>query len=177
MIEYSDLPESWAHEKDEQGNLTFWAGNPAIHLFDVAFLRRMTEEADRLPWHLARKKVPHLTESGDLAIPDKENALKFERFIFDVLPHAERWTILPTEREDEFAPVKNKEGVDSPDSAQALMVAQAARWLRSAGIEVSDGVKVEISPLYALADYELDEEADRLPPIRKDTYVKESRTK
>ena len=110
MIEYSDLPDEWAHETDEQGRLKFWAGNPAIHLFDVAFLRKLTAEADRLPWHLARKKVPHL---GD-AQPATENALKFERFIFDGLPQAERWTVLSTLREDEFAPVKNKDGVDSP---------------------------------------------------------------
>jgi UDP-N-acetylglucosamine/UDP-N-acetylgalactosamine diphosphorylase len=172
MIEYSDLPEAWANEKDEQGSLTFWAGNPAIHLFDVAFLRRMTQEADRLPWHLAHKKVAHLDTSGQLVSPAKENALKFERFIFDVLPHAERWTVLPTEREDEFAPVKNKDGVDSPAAARALMCAQTRRWLKNAGVEVPEGVKVEVSPLYAMDALEMEADADRLPPITKDTYIK-----
>ncbi len=56
MIEYSDLPDEWAHATDEQGKLRFWAGNPAIHLFDVDFLRKLTAEADRLPWHLRARK-------------------------------------------------------------------------------------------------------------------------
>jgi UDP-N-acetylglucosamine/UDP-N-acetylgalactosamine diphosphorylase len=172
MIEYSDLPEEWAHETDEQGKLKFWAANPAIHLFDVDFLRKITSEADRLPWHLARKKVPHLDANGQLVTPEKENALKFERFIFDILPQAERWTVLSTPREDEFAPVKNKDGVDSPDTSRAMMLAQSARWLREAGIEVAHGVKVEISPLFAVNAFELEMKGNSIPPITKDTYLK-----
>ena len=156
------------YEKDEQGRLKFWAGNPAIHLFDVAFLRKITAQADRLPWHLARKKVPHL---GD-ATPATENALKFERFIFDILPHADRWTVLSTQREDEFGPVKNKDGVDSPATARQMMCAQAARWLRKAGIEVPEGTKVEISPLFALDEAELLANANKIPPLTKDTYLR-----
>jgi UDP-N-acetylglucosamine/UDP-N-acetylgalactosamine diphosphorylase len=168
MIEYSDLPDEWANEKDEQGQLKFWAGNPAIHLFDVAFLRKITAQADRLPWHLARKKVPHL----GLANPEAENALKSERFIFDILPHADRWTVLSTPREDEFAPVKNKEGVDSAATAQQMICAQAARWLRKVGVEVPDGIKVEISPLFALNAVELGDMVAKIPPLTKDTYLR-----
>lgn len=173
MIEYSDLPEEWAHETDEQGKLKFWAANPAIHLFDVDFLRKITSEADRLPWHLARKKVPHLDASGQLITPEKENALKFERFIFDILPQAERWSVLSTPREDEFAPVKNKDGVDSPETSRAMMLAQAARWLRAAGVEVPEGVNVEISPLFAMDVPDLWRRVFRMKPITKDTYLKE----
>lgn len=174
MIEYSDLPADWAHEKDAEGQLKFWAGNPAIHLFDVQFLKKITADADRLPWHLARKKVPHLDESGRLVTPETENALKFERFIFDILPQAERWTILPTTREDEFAPVKNKEGVDSPATAQAMMCAAATRWLRGVGVEVPDHVKVEISPLFSLDPDDLANVVDRIPNrIDRDLYLRE----
>jgi UDP-N-acetylglucosamine/UDP-N-acetylgalactosamine diphosphorylase len=173
MIEYSDLPDDWAHETDESGNLKFWAGNPAIHLFDVAFLRKITAQADRLPWHLARKKVPHLGDAGQIVHPETENALKFERFIFDILPHAERWTVLPTEREEEFGPVKNKDGADSPATAQAMMCAQAARWLREYDIAVPDGIKVEISPLFAVEPFDLRFSLKRIPAITKDTYLRE----
>ena len=173
MIEYSDLPDDWANETDERGQLKFWAGNPAIHLFDVAFLRKLTEQADRLPWHLARKKVPYLDEAGQLVQPATENALKFERFIFDALPQAERWTILPTARQDEFAPVKNKEGADSPATAQQMMCAQAVRWLRAAEIDVPDGIKVEISPLFALDELDVIEFAHEIPPITRHTYLRE----
>jgi len=177
MIEYSDLPEDWAHETDESGQLKFWAANPAIHLFDVAFLQRMAEEAERLPWHLARKKVPHLDANGQLIEPDKENALKFERFIFDLLPQAERWSILPIAREEEFAPVKNKDGTDTPEIAQQMMIDQAVRWLRAAEVEVPEGIHVEISPLFALDALDvLDAVEDELiPPIKKDTYLRETK--
>jgi UDP-N-acetylglucosamine/UDP-N-acetylgalactosamine diphosphorylase len=179
MIEYSDLPAEWAHETDEKGRLTFWAGNPAIHLFDIGFLRKIMQHADRLPWHLAKKKVPHLHESGETIMPAKENALKFERFIFDVLPHAERWTVLATPREEEFAPVKNKDEdqVDCPATARRMMSNLAARWLRQAGIEVpvdaqgNATVSVEISPLYALDPEELREKTEGLSRIKKDTYI------
>jgi UDP-N-acetylglucosamine/UDP-N-acetylgalactosamine diphosphorylase len=177
MIEYSDLPDEWANETDEAGQLKFWAANPAIHLFDVGFLQTIAKEADRLPWHLARKKVPHLGANGQIVDPETENALKFERFIFDLLPQAERWTILPTAREEEFAPVKNKEGADTPEIAQQMMIDQAVRWLRAAEVEVPDGIHVEISPLFALDSLDvLDAVEDELiPPIKKDTYLRETK--
>jgi UDP-N-acetylglucosamine/UDP-N-acetylgalactosamine diphosphorylase len=173
MIEYSDLPADWAQETDEHGRLRFWAGNPAIHLFDVDFLRKIAGDAERLPWHLARKKVAHLDDAGNLQSPATENALKFERFIFDVLPQAERWTIHSIQREDEFAPIKNKDGVDSPATAQALMCAKAARWLRNVGIEVPEGVKVEISPLYAQDETDLRVRKLGISKVTKDTYLRE----
>jgi UDP-N-acetylglucosamine/UDP-N-acetylgalactosamine diphosphorylase len=174
MIEYSDLPDEWAFEKDEKDQLLFWAGNPAIHLFDVGFLRRIMRDADRLPWHLARKKVPHLHESGVIIAPTEVNALKFERFIFDTLPHAERWTVLATPRHEEFAPVKNKneDKVDCPATAQQMMSSLAAAWLRQAGVEVpvDAGIKLEISPLFALDAEELRTKVQGISRIEKDTY-------
>ncbi len=174
MIEYSDLPDDWANETDVTGNLKFWAGNPAIHLFDVGFLQKIAGEADSLPWHLAKKKVPHVDDAGNENKPETENALKFERFIFDALPQADRWTILATERENEFAPVKNKEGVDSPDSARQLMIGQAKRWLNEAGVKVADGVTVEISPLFALDARELREKWKGGTEIMANTYISRS---
>ncbi len=177
MIEYSDLPDAWALETDADGQLTFWAGNPAIHLFDVAFLRHIVQEAARLPWHVARKKVSHINEHGEQIAPAQENALKFERFIFDVLPQAQRWTVLATAREEEFSPVKNAEGVDSPATCRRAMCNQAARWLRQAGVEVpvddqgNATVLVEISPLFALDAEELQAKVKGMRRIDRDTYL------
>jgi UDP-N-acetylglucosamine/UDP-N-acetylgalactosamine diphosphorylase len=168
MIEYSDLPKEWAHETDESGQLLFWAANPAIHLFDVDFLGAIAKDVDRLPWHVARKKVPHV---GNMQ-PATENGLKFERFIFDALPQAERWTVLPTERADEFAPVKNKDGVDSPATARELMSNQAVRWLRSLGVEVAEGITVEIDPLLAMDMDGLQDQYRGPSRIDRNTYIK-----
>jgi UDP-N-acetylglucosamine/UDP-N-acetylgalactosamine diphosphorylase len=166
LVEYSDLPEQLAQQTDEHGRLLLWAGNPAIHLFDVGFLRRMTADPSGLPFHIAKKKVPCIDENGQRVEPTTENALKFERFIFDVLPRAQRWTIVETRREEEFAPLKNATGDDSPATVERLMRNLAAEWIRRAGGSVrqnpdgSAAVAVEISPLYAL---DAEEVATKLP--------------
>lgn len=161
IIEYSDLPKELAAATTPEGRLRLWAASPAIHLFDVGFLERMTSEADAIPFHVAKKKVPHIDEQGRRVDPAKENALKFERFIFDVLPRAERWTVVETLRQDEFAPLKNADGEDSPATVSAALIDQATRWLKAAGAVVKQGVAVEISPLFAL---DADEAARKVPP-------------
>ncbi|HEX3313884.1 MAG TPA: UDPGP type 1 family protein [Gemmataceae bacterium] len=158
IIEYSDLPEELARATDDRGRPKLWAGNPAIHLFDVGFLQRVVGGAERIPWHIAKKKVPHL---GDPA-PAKENALKFERFIFDVLPLADRWTVTATTRPEEFEPLKNAEGPESPATVRQAIIEQAGRWLEHAGAKVprnAEGkvaVPIEISPLVALEAADLE---------------------
>jgi UDP-N-acetylglucosamine/UDP-N-acetylgalactosamine diphosphorylase len=176
MIEYSDLPDSLANERDANGRLRLWAGSPAIHVFDVEFLTRVTEGAGLLPFHTARKKVPYLDDKGQLVQPQKENALKFERFIFDVLPLAERWLVMETSHREEFAPLKNAEGADSPKTVKAALVNLAADWLTRAGIEVprtangEPAVALEVSPLFALDADEFARRVDRRRRINEGTY-------
>jgi len=161
LVEYSDLPETLAGETDPSGRLRLWAGNPAIHVFGVSFLERMTRDPDGIPFHVAKKKVPHVDADGRPVEPAGENALKFERFIFDVLPKAERWTVVETTRETEFAPLKNASGDDSPATVERAMIAQARDWITKAGGVVGEGVAVEIGPLFAL---DAEEAARKLPP-------------
>ena len=151
IIEYSDMPKGMSEERDADGKLAFRAGNPAIHLFSVAFLERVTTGRQRLPFHLARKVVPYYAPaSGKTVTPAEPNALKFERFVFDALPMADKWLAVEAKREDEFAPLKNAEGPDSLDTVQAALTAQARRWLQAAGATVAEDAVVEISPLFAL---------------------------
>ena len=110
IIEYSDLPDALGGRRTPDGKLWIWAGSPAIHIFDVAFLKRMTSQGVRIPFHIARKKVPYLNQEGQLIQPETENALKFERFIFDLLPLAERCLLVETSRPEEFMPLKNGPG-------------------------------------------------------------------
>lgn len=112
IIEYSDLPDEVAHRKDDAGDLMFWAGNIAVHAIDVDFLSRMAESQTSLPWHIAHKKVPHLDASGTLIEPSQPNALKFERFIFDLLPEAAEAIVVEVPRSSAFAPVKSAEDVE-----------------------------------------------------------------
>ncbi|MCI0457867.1 MAG: UDPGP type 1 family protein [Gemmataceae bacterium] len=177
IIEYSDLPESMARQTDAHGQLRFRAGNSAIHLFDVGFLRRVTTGTGALPFHVARKKVPYLNEQGEEVEPAKENALKFEMFIFDALPCAERWTVVETSRREEFEPLKNATGADSPQTVRQAISNLAADWLERAGVPVprkSNGdsaVALEIGPLYALDPEELAAKVQRGLRIEGPTYL------
>jgi UDP-N-acetylglucosamine/UDP-N-acetylgalactosamine diphosphorylase len=172
IIEYSDLPVELAEFRDASGNLRISVGNPAIHIFDLAFLERVTEGgAAGLPYHLARKKVPYWDPtSGRVVTPDKENALKFERFVFDVLPLAERWAVVATSRREEFAPLKNATGADSPESVRSALVALAADWLRQAGADVAEGTVVEISPRFGLDPDEVAEKVEPGTAVAAGTY-------
>jgi UDP-N-acetylglucosamine/UDP-N-acetylgalactosamine diphosphorylase len=150
IIEYSDLPAEVARKTDAAGSLLLWAGSTAIHVFSRRFLERLVDRADALPFHVAHKKVPYCDAEGKMISPAAENAFKFERFIFDALPLAERTLVLETDRAREFNPVKNATGDDSPDSARAALARLYHEWLRSAGAKVDDSIPVEISPLFAL---------------------------
>lgn len=159
VIEYSDLPESLAAETDAGGDLRFRAGSIAIHLLGLDFVRRLAaNDGDRkMPFHRARKKVPHWDPGTDRRIePDAPNATKFEMFVFDALAFVDRSLVLETDRAEEFAPIKNAEGGDSAASSGILQVERAARWLEAAGASVprrEDGTvdgRIEITAATAL---------------------------
>lgn len=163
IIEYSDLPDDVAELRDESGELKFWAGSIAIHIFDVVLIDRSLQAAHTLPFHIAHKKVPHLNPDGSTTNPTEPNALKFEKFIFDLLPAAERPLVVEYPEQDCFAPLKNAPGAakDTPEYVQHMMLDQHRRWLQATGAKLADGINIEISPSYALDPQQL---ADRLPP-------------
>lgn len=162
VIEYSDLPEAVARQTHVDGSLRLWAGNLAVHAIDVAFLTRCALEPDALPFHYALKKVAYLDPSGRRVEPQQPNAIRFERFIFDLLPLARRALVVEADPAEAFAPVKNAdaEATDNPRTARAALVALHRRWLREAGAQVADEVPVEINPLWAASPAEV---AARLP--------------
>lgn len=172
VIEYSDIPDSVAQQLDADGRLRLWAGNIAVHVFDLSFLRRVRDEATALPFHLATKKVPFMNDEGRVVSPAHPNAIKFERFIFDLLPAAQRSLVVEIDPADGFAAVKNSldAATENARTAQSAMVAQHARWLRACGASVAPGIPVEIHPLFAV---DADQLAGRIAPgteIRQPTY-------
>jgi UDP-N-acetylglucosamine/UDP-N-acetylgalactosamine diphosphorylase len=161
IIEYSDLPREVAEQRNADGSLRLWAGNLAIHVLDLAFLARVADDADGLPFHRALKASEYIDAAGVKQKPAAPNAIKFERFIFDLLPAARRAFSVETVEADTFAPVKNATGVDTPETSRAMLVARDRRRLRAAGAVVDDSAVVEISPLFAWTDDEL---AARIKP-------------
>src|SRR6185312_14906443 len=152
VIEYSDLPEELARQTNADGSLRFNEGSIAIHALRVSFVERLNAGGNlSLPWHRAEKKVPYVEESGKPVKPEKPNAIKLEQFVFDAIPLARNAIVYTTDRGEEFSPVKNAEGVDSPATSRRDQVRRAAKWLREAGVDVptKDGepdATIEISP-------------------------------
>jgi UDP-N-acetylglucosamine/UDP-N-acetylgalactosamine diphosphorylase len=157
VIEYSDLPEDLARSTNPDGSLRFNAGSIAIHALRVSFIERLNVGGSlQLPWHRAEKKVPYVDANGRAVRPDKPNAVKLEQFVFDAIPLAKNPIVYETDRAEEFSPVKNAEGADSPTTCRRDQVRRAARWLASVGVEIPtrpDGepdCTLEISPFYAV---------------------------
>jgi UDP-N-acetylglucosamine/UDP-N-acetylgalactosamine diphosphorylase len=150
-VEYSDLPGELRDARDERGDLLYRAGNIAIHALRVGFVESLTKGGLRLPWHRAEKKIRCVDESG---APIEVPGIKFETFIFDALPMSEDTVTLEVLRDDEFAPVKNASGEDSPEVARDAIRRYYARWFAKAGIALPNHrgggpPDVEVSPLFA----------------------------
>lgn len=166
VVEYSDMPLAMQREKNADGSLRYGAGSIAIHIIDREFARRMAAGSTgspqaggagaTLPFHRADKKIATVDAAGNPVKPDKANGVKFEMFVFDALPFARNSIVIETARADDFSPVKNAEGVDSPKTCREDQMRQWARWLKAAGESVPTDATglppfaLEVSPLFAL---------------------------
>ena len=121
---------------------------------------------------MARKRVPHVDATGERIEPAAPNAVKFERFIFDLLPAARDAIVVEVDPAKAFAPVKNASGEkqDTPELVRAALIALHQGWLREAGVPVANDVPVEISPLYALNAEELAPKVSRGLKVTEATY-------
>ena len=138
------------------------------HLFD-----RLNHGGElKLPWHRAEKKVAYVDAAGDAVKPEKPNAVKLEQFVFDAIPLAKNAIVYETDRAEEFSPVKNAEGADSPATCRRDQIRRPP-WLAGAGVEVSrkerePDAALEISPLYAkrraLAERDIAAQFPHVPP-------------
>jgi UDP-N-acetylglucosamine/UDP-N-acetylgalactosamine diphosphorylase len=118
VIEYTELPEEMANLRDENGELYYGEAHIMCNLFNVSILEKIASE--KLPYHIAFKKASYINEKGNLIEPQENNAYKFESFIFDAFETLDNIKILRGLRQEEFAPVKNAQGVDSPETARQL---------------------------------------------------------
>lgn len=146
IIEYSDLPNKYAHQREADGHLSYRAGSPAIHMIRRDFIAKFESQDLQLPYHKAVKKVPYLNAQGTIIYPETANALKAETFVFDALPLANNPLILEASRSEQFSPVKNKTGVDSLEQSQIDQNTRAHDWLASLGYHIPDTCCIEISP-------------------------------
>jgi UDP-N-acetylglucosamine/UDP-N-acetylgalactosamine diphosphorylase len=147
IAEYSDLPPEFMAALDEEGNIRYWAGNTAIHTFSLEFIKFINHHGYAVPYHCARKSIEMKSNNGSSINTD---TWKFETFVFDAIPLAEKTSCMEVVREEEFSPIKNYDGADSPDTARIAMSNLHRSWLEDAGFKMLPGTQVEISPLFAL---------------------------
>jgi UDP-N-acetylglucosamine/UDP-N-acetylgalactosamine diphosphorylase len=152
IIEYSDFPESEARKTKPDGSLKYWAGSIAVHIFETHFLTRCLANQEALPFHRAVKKVPFVDESGKTVQPIAPNAIKFERFIFDLLPWAENAMVCEVDPAEGFCAVKNAAPAasETPEHVKQAISNLHRQWLQQAGADVSADATVEINPLFAV---------------------------
>jgi len=158
VVEYSDLPDALAEQTADDGELAFKAGSIAIHILDRAFAERLGgDRADvKLPFHRADKKIAvYDPAAGKPVKPEAPNGIKFEMFVFDALPFAKNPVVIETKRENDFSPVKNAEGLDSPQTSRDDQLREFARWAKAAGVPLQTddtglpSVTFEVTPLFA----------------------------
>ena len=130
VIEYAELPEKMAEEVDDDGELKYGESHIMCNLYTIDAIEKISKES--LMYHSAFKKNSYIDENGKEVIPQEPNSYKFESFIFDAFEFFDDIAILRGKREDDFAPVKNKEGVDSPKTAKELYEKYWERQQRNA---------------------------------------------
>ena len=118
VIEYSEITPEMAEARDEAGELLYGESHILCNLFNISAIERMGSTP--LPYHCAFKKATYIDKDGNKIVPDSPNAYKFEAFLFDAFGDLDDMVILRVKREEEFAPVKNATGVDSPETARNL---------------------------------------------------------
>ncbi len=118
IIEYIDMDKKMIYAEDENGELLYGESNIVGHLFNIETLEKMADY--KFDYHCAKKKNSFLDENLKEIVPSEPNTLKFEAFIFDGFEYLEDMVILRVNREEEFAPIKNEKGVDSPETAKEI---------------------------------------------------------
>ena len=120
VIEYTELPEDMANLRDENGELFYGEAHIMCNMFSVSILNDVGGQ--KLPLHKALKKAEYIDLNGEKIEAKEPNSYKFESFIFDAFETLDDMRILRGVREEDFAPVKNAEGVDSPATARELYI-------------------------------------------------------
>lgn len=118
IVEYYEMTQELMDAKDEQGNPAYNFGVILNYLFRTADLEEIVGK--KLPLHVVEKKIPYLNDAGEYVKPEKPNGCKFEQLVLDMIHELDSCLPFEVIRSREFAPIKNKTGVDSVESAREL---------------------------------------------------------
>ena len=118
IVEYYEMTEELMNAKDAAGEPAYDFGVILNYLFREKDLEEIA--AKKLPLHIVEKKIPYLDENGMPVNPESPNGYKFEQLVLDMIHELDSCLPYEVVRNREFAPIKNKTGIDSVESARAL---------------------------------------------------------
>lgn len=119
IVEYYELTDEMRNAKLSNGEPAYNFGVTLNYLFRVEELNAIVGKS--LPLHMVEKKIPHIDEHGEHVEPEKPNGYKFETLILDMIHMLDGCLVFEIDRKHEFAPIKNRTGVDSVESARELL--------------------------------------------------------
>lgn len=119
IVEYYEMTDEIIHSRDEEGRLLYNYGVILNYLFEIKTLTRIMN--DNMPTHVVEKKIPYIDEQANLVKPTEPNGYKFETLVLDMIHMMDNCLSFEVDRRKEFAPIKNRTGVDSLESARELM--------------------------------------------------------
>ncbi len=125
VVEYTEISNQMANLRDQEGNLIYGDAYALFNLYSIEGLELISKVS--LPYHIAVKKADYIDSNGNFVKAEEPNAYKFEQFIFDSYELFDGVCVLRVRREDEFAPIKNATGNDSPKTALELYRAQKSK--------------------------------------------------
>ncbi|GMH46463.1 hypothetical protein TrRE_jg8698 [Triparma retinervis] len=157
VVEYSDMCDTDKNLRDKSGGLVYGAGNICNHFYTLEFLERLLGAKggvdSAVTYHIAKKKIPYF-DGNKVVKPETPNGIKLETFIFDVFPFSNKMAVLEVQREEEFAPIKNKDDpngkvvvADSPTVAKEMICALSKRWILSQAKKKKKKVKAALDNL------------------------------
>lgn len=118
VIEYTEIPKKMRMAVDEDGDILYGESHIMCNLYNIEAIEKASTKD--LKYHIAEKKATYMDENGNMVVPSEPNCYKFEKFIFDSFYLFDEIAILRGKREEDFAPIKNAEGADSPETAKAM---------------------------------------------------------
>lgn len=150
VVEYSEITNSSAERRNQDGSLVYSAANICIHFFTFQFLDRVVNKNEKsLQHHVAKKKIPFVDSKGELVNPSSPNGIKMEKFVFDVFRFANNFVVWECLRDEEFAPLKNAEGAKdfTPSYCRNALLSLHQKWLKMAGAEIISDAGDELAQM------------------------------
>lgn len=119
IIEYYELSEDMMYQKNDDDSLAYGYGVILNYLFPISRLKETLNQ--KMPLHVVKKAIPYIDENNNQIKPSEPNGLKYETLALDLIHEMDNCMVFEVERDKEFAPVKNKTGIDSIDTARELL--------------------------------------------------------